>query len=113
MPHRDLSARPLPSYCDTTGDSESLLAFVERATLAAVADEIEQGRNAERANTALSDYVALLRSRQAPPEGMLICLKKLLQRSALTTLPEKDAQKHYSDFITRAIAAYYEADRAA
>lgn len=87
--------------------ADSALMELEAAVLAAIADEDASGGVTGKGGQALANYVAYLRVNQAPPETMLICVKKLLERSALARRPPVAAQAHHADVISRCIAAYY------
>ena len=46
--------------------------------------------------------------RRAPPEAMIICVKKLLYKSAMKSLPDRLADAYQADMISRCIAAYFD-----
>lgn len=108
MPRRDFAPLPTPPFCDDRTYGDTLLSHVERSTLEAIAEEVHQDRLGQ-ADTALAEYVEMLRMRRAPPEAVIICVKRLLERSALNEMAPKIARHHYDALISRAIDAYYRA----
>jgi hypothetical protein len=96
-----------PSYCDDASYGDSMLSYHERELLKAIAREVAEPPGERSAELALVAYVEFLRARGAPPEAMLLCVKKVLRESALAELPEKRASALHVELITRCIAAYY------
>jgi hypothetical protein len=101
----------IPSYCDDASYGDSMLSHLERELLDAIAREVADPLGERSAERALVAYVEHLRERGAPPEAMLLCVKKVLGESAIADpdLPQKRAVALHAELITRSIAAYYRA----
>jgi hypothetical protein len=98
-----------PSYCDDASYGDSVLSHLERELLDAIAREVADPPGERSAELALVAYVEYLRERGAPPEAMLLCVKKVLRESAIADIPQKRAVALHAELITRCIAAYYTA----
>lgn len=99
---------PQPPFCDDQGFGDSMLSHLESAALEAIADEVSHSGHEGSAAEILVEYVDYLRARGAPPEAMLICVKKLLARSAAGTLSPLQTAAYENRIISRCITAYYQ-----
>lgn len=107
MAQRRLKDIPQPPFCDDRGFGDSMLLDLESAALDAIAREVMHPPEGD-AGEILAEYVQYLRARGAPPEAMIICVKKLLARSAAARLSPRKTAAYENGIISRCISEYYE-----
>lgn len=108
MPEPRIDPTPPLSLNANAGDGDSLLSLLELRFLVAIAQDLSHPDATTDAHVALGAYVQYLHARNAAPETTLICVKKLIERSAIAHLPLLDAQRFRDALVARAIGAYYD-----
>jgi hypothetical protein len=97
-----------PSLWEDARCSDPLRSRLEQAVLQAIAENVAHAGSRARMDEALASYVACLRAQGAPPEVMIICIKRILLRSAIVNLPFKLAATLQAEMISRCIVTYYD-----